>query len=92
MQCCNTTIAWMDCETLTVARMVQSCCRLCFHFETLAFLLADGNLPGQEFDSDFAFEFGVFGFIHYPHAAFAEFFEDFVVRNGFANHSIKSVN
>jgi len=33
-----------------------------------------------------ALELGVLGFVHHPHATFTEFFEDFVMGYGFADH------
>ena len=43
-------------------------------------------LARQEFDGDVAFEFGVLGFVNDPHAACAEFFDNFVVKNCLADH------
>jgi len=33
-------------------------------------------------------EFGVLGFVDHAHAAFAEFFKDFIVGYGFASYSL----
>jgi len=43
----------------------------------------------QKFQSYHAAEARVFGFIDDAHAAAAEFFEDAVMRNGFADHDLR---
>lgn len=55
-----------------------------------AFLLffIHAEMGREKFGSDEAVELGVLGLIDHTHSPAAEFFEDFVVRNNFADHCI----
>ena len=49
-----------------------------------------GNVFGQEFQGDEAFEASVLGFKHHPHTAAAELLDDAVMRNRLTYHRRKS--
>ena len=66
--------------------MVQSGGGFGFTLEAGEGLRILGDIVGQEFQSDEAAEFEVFGFVDYAHAAAAEFFEDAIVRDGLSEH------
>jgi len=44
------------------------------------------SMVKKKFQRDGPFQLGVLGFVDHPHAAFTEFFENFVMRYGFADH------
>ena len=44
----------------------------------------------QNLDGDKAAELQIAGFVDHAHAAFAELFEDFIMRNGGSNHAPES--
>ena len=58
-----------------------------FALESLANVLVGHEVGHQELQSDGAVELGVIGFVDDAHAAFTEFFGDFVVRNRAADHA-----
>ena len=60
-------------------RMVQSRGGACFLLESPKPMGVRGHLLGQDFDSDFATEFEVFGLVHFAHTAAPQVGEDFVV-------------
>ena len=45
-----------------------------------------GQIFGQELERHKAAERGVFGFVHHPHPAAAQLFQNSIVRDGFPNH------
>ena len=54
--------------------------------EAFLFFIRLAQMLRQKLKGHEAVEFGVLGFIDDPHAAFAEFFKDFVMGYGFADH------
>jgi hypothetical protein len=66
--------------------MIQSGRGLGFPLKADQRLRIAGNFFGQEFESDEAVQPRVLCFVNDTHAAAAEFLEDEVVRDGFANH------
>ncbi|MGH7494780.1 MAG: hypothetical protein ACREOO_20605 [bacterium] len=55
-------------------------------YKALFSLSVAAQLRRQEFEGNEALELGVFGFVDDAHAATAELFEDFVMRNGLTKH------
>ncbi len=56
--------------------------------EPLLRLRIAGQLRRQEFQSHSTLEFRILGFVHNPHSAFAELFEDFVMGDDLTDHGI----
>ena len=55
-------------------------------YEASFVFLVSKKMVGQELESYYALEFGVLGFVDDTHAAFAEFFENTIMRYSLPNH------
>jgi len=66
--------------------MIQRRCGPGLTPETLQRLRVLGHVGGKEFQGNEAAEFGVLGFVDHTHPTAAQFLDDAVVRDGFADH------
>ena len=58
-----------------------------FTNETFVSLRIAGEIRWQEFESYGTLELDILSLVYHPHTAFAQFFEDAVVRDGLADHA-----
>lgn len=54
----------------------------------MAFIIVGSDVGREKLDRHQAFELRILGFVDDAHAAFAELGEDFVVGDGFADHTV----
>jgi len=66
--------------------VVQSRSRLCFSEEPFLGYFVLLQIIRQKFESDFAFQAGIFSQIDLTHTPFTELLCDLVVRNRLSNH------
>jgi len=83
-------IEFLDSINMCDIGMIECRCRLRFSGKMFLLLFTQQSICGEEFQRHLSFELGVLGFVQHPHAAFAKFFEDFVMENGFADHWLPS--
>ncbi len=70
--------------------VVQGGGGLGFALEAAQGLRISGDLIGKEFQGDEAMEASVFGLVNHAHAATAQLFDDAIVGDGLADHSLKN--
>ena len=71
--------------------MVQSGGGTCFAAKAFQCLRILGHFVGQEFQGDEAAKLGVLGLVDHTHPAAAELLDDAVVRDGLADHALRSL-